>query len=175
MGLAAGFLEPLESTSIHLIQSALTRFLAMWPQGKASAAIVAGFNRRSAAEAELIRDFLILHYKANQRVGQPFWDRCRTAPVPDSLSSRIEEFRAACHIDPAPDELFGEAAWLQVMAGQGIEPQAWNPMAARVPAQDLGVFLRAVAADCIETVRPMPRHMDFLAAACAMPAESESA
>ncbi|AIT81578.1 tryptophan halogenase family protein [Novosphingobium pentaromativorans] len=167
VGLASGFMEPLESTSIHLIQSTIMRFLTVLPCGPASPAIVSAFNRRTAEEFECIRDFLILHYKANARAGEPFWDRCRDMAVPDSLAARIAEFEEACQIQPAGDELFQEAAWLQVMAGQGIEPKGWNPIADALSEEDLAGFLGAVEQACLQTVGPMPRHMDFLAATCA--------
>lgn len=163
VGLASGFMEPLESTSIHLIQSAITRFLTVLPSGPSEPAVVEGFNRRSAQEFERIRDFLILHYWANQREGEPFWDRCRALELPDTLQQRIEEFRAACQIQPSLDELFTEVAWLQVMVGQGLSPRAWNPIANRYPEKELEAFLGAVEKTCIETVRPMPLHIDFLA------------
>jgi tryptophan halogenase len=166
VGLSSGFMEPLESTSIHLIQSTITRFLTALPDGPTDQAIIDGFNRRSEQEFERIRDFLILHYWANQRLGEPFWDRCRSLTLPESLAARIEEFRAACLIQPSLDELFTEVAWLQVMAGQGIEPRAWNPIADRYGAEELGQFLGKIEQDCIETVRPMPMHLDFLARFC---------
>lgn len=174
VGLSGGFMEPLESTSIHLIQSTITRFLTVLPSGPANDAVRDGFNRRCAEEFERIRDFLILHYKANQRVGEPFWDHCRTMPVPDSLEARIAEYREACHIQPGADELFTEVAWFQVLAGQGVVPKRWNPIANRLSPDEVGGFLGAVEKACIETVRPMPLHMDFLAARCAARAEPET-
>lgn len=167
VGLASGFMEPLESTSIHLIQSAITRFLTVLPTGPVEPAVVEGFNRRSAQEFERIRDFLILHYWANQREGEPFWDRCRAVELPESLAQRVEEFCAVCQIQPSLDELFTEVAWLQVMVGQGLAPRHWNPIADRYPEHELEAFLGAVEKACIETVGPMPMHMDFLAQRCA--------
>jgi tryptophan halogenase len=161
-------MEPLESTSIHLIQSTITRFLTVLPSGPVDPAIVGGFNRRAAGEFERIRDFLILHYWANQR-DEPFWQRCRDLTLPDSLSARIEEYRAACLIQPGLDELFTEVAWLQVLAGQGIEPESWNPIADRYSKDDLARFLGSIEQACIETVRPMPSHIDFLAHVCGEP------
>jgi tryptophan 7-halogenase len=166
VGLSSGFMEPLESTSIHLIQSAITRFLTVLPPGPSEPAVVDGFNQRSALEFERIRDFLILHYWANQREGEPFWDRCRSLDLPDSLKQRIEEFKAACQIQPSLDELFTEVAWFQVMVGQGLSPRGWNPIANRYSEKDLAGFLGAVEKACIETVGPMPMHIDFLASRC---------
>jgi tryptophan halogenase len=163
VGLSSGFMEPLESTSIHLIQSTITRFLTVLPGGPVDAAVRDGFNRRAALEFERIRDFLILHYWANQRHGEPFWDHCRNMDLPDSLAARIGEFQAACVIQPSADELFTEVGWLQVMAGQGLEPASWNPIADGLSETDLGRFLEGVERAAIEAVRPMPQHIDYLA------------
>ncbi len=166
VGLSSGFLEPLESTSIHLIQSAITRLLTVLPGQQIEPAVVEGFNRRAAAEFEHIRDFIILHYWANQREGQPFWDRMRALELPESLAQRIEEFRSVCQIQPSQDELFTEVAWFQVLAGQGLTPRSWNPIANRYPAEELTRFLGSVEQAAIETVRPMPMHIDCVAAVC---------
>ena len=166
VGLASGFLEPLESTSIHLIQSAITRLLTVLPGQRIEPAVVEGFNRRAAAEFEHIRDFIILHYWANQREGQPFWDRMRGLELPESLAQRVEEFRSVCQIQPSQDELFTEVAWLQVLAGQGITPRSWNPIADRYPQEDLTKFLGSIEQACVETVRPMPMHIDCVAQVC---------
>ncbi len=166
VGLASGFLEPLESTSIHLIQSAVTRLLAVLPGQRIEPAVVEGFNRRAAEELEGVRDFLVLHYWANQRSGEPFWDRMRGLELPASLRQRIAEFEAVCQIQPRLDDLFTEVAWLQVLAGQGLTPRSWNPIADRYSEQELAQFLGSAERAAIETVRPMPRHIDFLAALC---------
>ena len=165
VGLASGFMEPLESTSIHLIQSAVTRLLTVLPGQKIEPKVVEGFNRRAIEEFEGIRDFLVLHYWANARV-EPFWDRMRGIELPDTLAARIAEFEAACLVQPRLDELFTESSWLQVMVGQGLEPRSWNPIANRYSEDELAGFLGAVEKAAIETVRPMPLHMDFLAALC---------
>ena len=166
VGLASGFMEPLESTSIHLIQSAITRLLTVLPGQRAEPRVVEGFNRRSIEEFEHTRDFLILHYWANQRVGEPFWDRMRGIELPESLAARVAEFEGACLVQPRLDELFTESSWLQVMIGQGLVPRGWNPIANRYSESELAGFLGAVEKAAIETVRPMPLHMDFLAALC---------
>ena len=169
IGLSSGFLEPLESTSIHLIQSAITRLLTVFPGEPIDPKVVAGFNARAAEEFEVIRDFLVLHYWANQRNGEPFWDRMRGLELGETLRQRIAEFEAANQIQPRLDELFTEVAWLQVLVGQGLTARSWNPIANRYPEADLAAFLDAAQQAAIETVRPMPRHMDFLARLCAEP------
>ena len=166
VGLASGFMEPLESTSIHLIQSAITRLLTVLPGQRIEPKVVEGFNRRAIEEFEGIRDFLVLHYWANARVGEPFWDRMRGLELPDTLAARIAEFEAACLVQPRLDELFTESSWLQVMVGQGLVPRAWNPIADRYSEEELAGFLGAVEKGAIETVRPMPLHMDLIASLC---------
>lgn len=166
IGLSSGFLEPLESTSIHLIQSAITRLLTVFPGHHIDPKVVAGFNARAGEEFEGIRDFLVLHYWANQRHGEPFWDRMRKLELSETLRQRIAEFEGANQIQPRLDELFTEVAWLQVMVGQGLTPKSWNPIANRYPEADLSGFLGSIEKAVIETVRPMPLHMDFLAALC---------
>lgn len=175
VGLSSGFMEPLESTSIHLIQSAVTRLLTVLPGQKIEPKVVEGFNRRAIEEFEGIRDFLVLHYWANARVGEPFWDRLRSLELPETLSARIEEFEAACLVQPRLDELFTESSWLQVMVGQGLEPRSWNPIANRYSEGELAGFLGAVEKAAIETVRPMPLHMDFLAALCGQDQSEQAA
>ena len=175
VGLSSGFLEPLESTSIHLIQSAITRLLTVFPGVPIDPKVVAGFNARAAEEFEGIRDFLVLHYWANQRHGEPFWDRMRELDLGETLRQRIAEFEAANQIQPRLDELFTEVAWLQVLVGQGLTPRSWNPIANRYPEADLAAFLDSAQQAAIETVRPMPRHMDFLAQLCAEPSAEVAA
>jgi tryptophan 7-halogenase len=173
IGLSSGFMEPLESTSIHLIQSAISRFLAVLPGGQVDPAIVAEFNRQSAFEVERIRDFLILHYKATERRDTPFWERCRTMAIPDTLAAKIDQFRAAAYIHREHEELFTEVAWFQVMVGQGIAPHAWNPLASAMPEAQLEDFMGGIEQGCVEDVRAMPRHIDFLTKFCAVPKSTE--
>jgi tryptophan 7-halogenase len=168
IGLASGFMEPLESTSIHLIQSSISRFLAVLPGGPVNPAIIAEFNRQADFEVERIRDFLILHYKATERSDTPFWDRCRTMEIPGTLSAKIDQFRAAAYIHREHEELFTEVGWMQVMIGQGIEPIGWNPLANAMPEAQLAEFLEVIERNCVEEVRPMPLHIDFLTRFCAV-------
>lgn len=167
VGLSSGFMEPLKSTSIHLIQSTISRFLAVLPRGPVDPSIIAEFNRQADFEFARIRDFLILHYKANQRVGEPFWDLCRNMEVPDTLNAKIDQFRAAAFIHREHEELFTEVAWFQVMVGQGIEPESWNPLADSTSPQELGQFLASIEAACVSEAREMPDHVDFLTRFCA--------
>ncbi|GGD62481.1 tryptophan halogenase family protein [Croceicoccus mobilis] len=162
LGLAAGFMEPLESTSIHLIQSAISRFLALLPAGKPSQAAIDHFNAQADFEWSRIRDFLILHYTANERRGQPFWDAVRDMALPDTLTAKIELWRETGFIHREREELFTEVAWFQVLAGQGVEATGYNPMADALPEDQLRALLEETEAAMVEQVRAMPRHIDFL-------------
>ncbi len=174
VGLASGFMEPLESTSIHLIQSTIARFLRMLPRGPVAPALIDEFNRQADFEFASIRDFLILHYKANGRIGEPFWDHCRAMAIPDTLAARIEQFRAGAFIHHHHEELFTEVGWFQVLVGQGIVPESWNATADAMPVAKLREFMEAIEGSSIEQVRPLGRHIDVLAALCAEP-ETEGA
>lgn len=166
LGLAAGFMEPLESTSIHLVQSAIARFLSMLPRRSPSPAMAAEFNRQAEFEWTRIRDFLILHYWANARHGEPFWDRCRAMDLPDTLMAKIEQFRAAGFIHREHEELFTEPGWLQVFVGQRIVPQAWNPVADAMPQAELAAMLTGIERRDAALVEAMPPHAEFLRARC---------
>ncbi|WP_379548961.1 tryptophan halogenase family protein [Qipengyuania sp. DSG2-2] len=164
LGLAGGFMEPLESTSIHLIQSSIARLLQMLPGAEVAPAVREEFNRQARFEWERIRDFLILHYAANGREGEPFWDRCRAIDVPDTLTAKIETFRASGNIHREHEELFTDQGWLQVMVGQGIVPEAYNPIADQMPAAELSAMLARIVTRNKQTAASMAEHADFLRA-----------
>lgn len=163
LGLAAGFMEPLESTSIHLVQSGIGRVLDVLPRGTDDCeAARALFNRLSATEWARVRDFLVLHYIANARVGEPFWDHCRAIEPPATLADKIALFAESGLFVREEDELFLDDSWGQVMLGQGIVPRAWSPLADNVPAEDLGPFLDSVAKSCRVRAENLPLHRDFV-------------
>ncbi|WP_299307568.1 tryptophan halogenase family protein [uncultured Croceicoccus sp.] len=175
LGLAAGFLEPLESTSIHLIQSGIARFLAMLPRRDVPAAMAEEFNRQARFEWESIRDFLILHYAANGREGQPFWDRCRAMTLPDGLAARLALFRATGFVRREHDELFTEPGWIQVLIGQGVVPRATHPNADALAPHVLARMLNEMAGSIASLVDTMPTHVEFLREFCASPSTPRSA
>ena len=164
IGLAAGFMEPLESTSIHLIQSAISRFLAVLPTGQPDPAMVDWFNAQADFEWTRVRDFLVLHYHANAREGEPLWDHCRAMALPDTLSAKLDQWRAAGHLHREHEELFTEVGWFQVLAGQEFAARGHNPIADALPLVELQRLLDRIESDCVNEVRQMPRHLDVVQA-----------
>lgn len=164
IGLAAGFMEPLESTSIHLVQSAISRLLAVMPSGKPDPAIIDWFNAQAEFEWTRIRDFLVLHYTANAREGEPFWDMVRHMPLPETLSAKLDQWRATGFIHREHEELFTEVGWFQVLAGQNVAARGYNPLADALPQAELRALLDGTEQALVEQVRTMPRHLDFLQA-----------
>ena len=164
LGLASGFMEPLESTSIHLVQAGISRLLKMLPSGAADPAVAAEFNRQSDFEWERIRDFIILHFKATERRDTAYWRDRAEMPVPDTLATKIELFRAQGLIFREHEELFTESGWLQVLVGQGVAPRAWHPLAEGIGADDLARYMAGVAAMVEAEVAQMASYDDFLAA-----------
>jgi len=163
IGLSSGFIEPLESTSIHLIQTGINRLIELLPAGEISDATRDDYNARSAYEMHRVRDFIILHYHANQREGEPFWDELRAMEIPEPLKHKIDLFRSSARIHASFDELFDARAAIQVMIGQNIMPESWHPIADQLPEARLKEFLDGVERAHIEDVSRMPDHGTFVA------------
>ena len=163
MGLASGFLEPLESTSIHMVQSAIARLLTFFPSACFEQAEIDEYNRQTILEYVNVRDFLVLHYRATERSDTPFWDYCRTLPPPPGLQRKLALFRTNGRIARDKDELFTETSWLAVMAGQGIEAAGYHPVADLIDDEDTLRRLADVRAVNQRAALLMPRHVDFLA------------
>jgi tryptophan halogenase len=162
VGLSSGFLEPLESTSIHLIQTAIHRILAMFPSTGFSAADIDEYNLQARTEYEDVRDFIIAHYKVTRRSGDPLWDHVREMDVPDSLRDRLELFRSSGRFfKHNAQELFGEESWVQVLIGQGLQMRA-DPVTEFVADEELDEFLADIAATNSEVAAQMPDHGEFV-------------
>jgi tryptophan halogenase len=168
LGLASGFLEPLESTSIHLIQSGIARLLTNFPDRNFNAPDIDYYNRRTRLEYEQIRDFLILHYKATERDDTAFWDRCRTMPIPASLEERIAIFRENARLYRHDNELFSETSWLAVLHGQNIVPKSHHPIADFLSEDELAARMTRIAAAMDGSVARMPSHQAFIDHYCAI-------
>jgi tryptophan 7-halogenase len=166
VGLASGFLEPLESTSIHLIQSALVRLLKLFPSAEISPRHIDEYNRQSRIEIEQIRDFIILHYHVNERNDSQFWRDLRNMAIPDSLAHKIELFKATGNIFREQDDLFLESSWLQVMHGQGIMPRDYHGLANNMSDKDLIAMLENMKKIKRSPLQQIPLHDDFLKQVC---------
>jgi tryptophan halogenase len=167
VGLAGGFLEPLESTSIHLLQTTIVRLARFFPSRGFSQIDTDEFNRRADFEYERIRDFLILRYKATERNDSAFWDYCRNMEISDSLQVKIDLFRSHGRIFRDWEELFAEESWLQVMLGQGIVPQDHDPLIDQKPVEEVSKYLGDIESTIKKCVAVMPLHRDYIAANCA--------
>lgn len=165
MGLAAGFLEPLESTSIHLVQSAITRLLALLPDRDCNPVLVAEFNRASRFEYERIRDFLIFHYYAQQRE-EPLWRYARSMEIPDTLRFKIDHFRNGGRILFEPDELFRKYNWLAVMVGQEVWPESYHPLVDMRGRTDAAKILADMRRGMEQAALALPTHRQYIERYC---------
>ena len=168
IGLSSGFLEPIESTSIHLIQRSIVRLMQMFPTQGIAQADVDEFNTQTAREVEHIRDFIILHYKVNNR-NDPYWAEARNMAVPGSLQHRIDLFRETGRVFRVPNELFAENSWIQVMLGQGILPQQHHQSADLMGDEELSHFLGSIKGQIDRTVAQLPAHQSYVERYCAAP------
>ncbi len=177
MGLASGFLEPLESTSIFLIQAATTDLAGLVPRRgeRVDPRMVREFNRLFEIHHDRIRDFLVFHYTANERIGEPLWDHVRTMPLPDSLAHKLALFRESAIAPDYKLGLFSRDSWLSVLEGQGVLPSAASPLTRRLPAADLQARLDDLAERIAVNAADMTPHADFIAGYCASEAASPPA
>jgi len=166
VGLSGGFMEPLESTSIHLIQRAVLRLIRMLPMAKVSERDVAEFNDQHMQDMLQIRDFLILHYKATERQDSDFWRTVAGMSVPESLTQKIELFRETGRVFRRNDELFQENSWVQVMMGQGIMPRSYHPIATKLSDAEMTKFLSTIRDNVAQTVAGLPDHEAYVARYC---------
>jgi tryptophan halogenase len=165
-GLSSGFVEPLESTSIHLFMIGATRLVQMFPFGGIEEAVVARYNELARNELERVRDFIILHYKATERDDSPFWRRCRDMAIPDTLAQRIALFRESAQAYQASDDLFRVDSWVQVLLGQRIEPRGHHLLASMLPEAQLRQALTDLKGNIDKAVAQMPQHQAFLDSYC---------
>jgi tryptophan 7-halogenase len=166
LGLASGFMEPLESTSIHMVQAGISKLLALFPDCGFAAHERDEYNRLTALQWEQTRDFLICHYKLNDRE-EPFWKRCAAMDVPESLTRKIELFRARGRLFRYEDELFSDASWTAVMMGQGLMPSGYDPLAETLDPREIGHMVEKMASMFDASARQMPDHSEFIARNCA--------
>ncbi len=166
IGLSAGFMEPLESTSIHLIQSGISKLLALFPDRGFAAHERDEYNRLTATQWEQIRDFLIVHYKLTNPGNSEFWRHCATMVIPDSLQRKIDLFKGRGRLFRYEDELFTDASWTAVMLGQGLMPDAYDPMADTLDQGEISHMVGKMAEIFHTTAQKMPTHADFISRHC---------
>jgi tryptophan halogenase len=162
IGLSGGFLEPLESTSINLIQVGIARLLTLFPTRNFSQSEIDRYNRTLAREYVDIRDFLVLHYSATERDDSEYWNYCRNIAPPDGLAEKLEMFRSSGRVFREHEELFTETSWLAVMMGQGIEPGGYHPAADLLPDDETLARLASIRETIRATVEQMPTQEEFL-------------
>lgn len=166
IGLAAGFMEPLESQSIHLIQVGIARLLAMFPDREFRQPDIDRYNRVMTFEYEKIRDFLILHYKATTRNDTPYWDYVREMPVPEYLADKMAVFESYGRIFRENEELFNDTSWFAVMVGQGVVPKGYDPMVDVMSDDELRRRMAEIRSVIAKSAEVMPGHMAFIRANC---------
>jgi len=169
IGLASGFIEPLESTSIHLIQQGIVRLIELFPNAGFHQADIDEYNRQSATEFEQIRDFIVLHYHATTRDDSDFWKYCRHMEVPETLRHKTDLFGSSGRFFHKNDELFGEVSWAQVMLGQGIKPASYHPLVDNTADEPIYKMLANVKAVMHAVVKTMPTHAQYIAQQCKAP------
>jgi tryptophan halogenase len=162
MGLSSGFIEPLESTSIHLFMSAVTRLIQQFPFGPISSEHRERYNRAADAEIEGVRDFVVLHYNLTEREDSPFWLRMRAMDVPATLAERIALFAESAEAWQAGGELFRVESWTQVMLGQRLSPRGWHRIGALLSDERLKQSLLDLRTHIVPAVEKMPTHRQFL-------------
>ncbi|WP_434030929.1 tryptophan halogenase family protein [[Pseudomonas] boreopolis] len=165
LGLASGFIEPLESTSIHLTMSAIVRLIELFPADGIQPSMVRRYNELSRAEMEHVRDFIILHYHATER-DEPMWKACREMELPDSLSQRLQAWRERAHAWQVQGELFRVDSWTHVLLGQGIVPERHHPLAQGLSDQDLRRLLEAIRQPLEQAVAQLPSQQAFIERYC---------
>ncbi|MET0339085.1 MAG: tryptophan halogenase family protein [Caulobacter sp.] len=166
LGLAAGFIEPLESTSIHMIMIAIHRLLQLFPFQGCTPSLSARFNNLADDEILKIRDFIVLHYNVTERADSRYWDHCRTMETPDTLAHRLALFGENGHVFQAPGELFQVDSWLQVMLGQRLEPRGHHHMGRLMPPEQLRGALLDLKGNIAQAVARMPSHQAFIDRYC---------
>lgn len=166
IGLSAGFVEPLESTAIHLIQSGISRLMSLFPTTAFDKEDITTYNRQAALEIERIRDFIILHYKLTERDDSDFWNYCRNMEIPDYLQNKIDLFKANGRIFREDEELFNQTSWLSVMVGQGLMPQGYHPLVNILSEEEILRRMESVRKTILQSVDYMPTQKEFIAKHC---------
>jgi tryptophan halogenase len=162
VGLSAGFVEPLESTSISLIETAVGKLIELWPDLDFRPELAAEFNRVMGARYESVRDFIILHYKLTKRDDTPFWRYCANMKIPDSLAHQIELFRTTGRVTILDRDGFAEPSFISMLMGLGVVPERYDPFADDIDMRQLHGHFAGLRDLIAQTVAKMPGHGDYL-------------
>ncbi len=163
IGLASGFLEPLESTSIQLIMDGVGRLIELFPDQGFDPWLAAEFDRRMTKQYESIRDFIILHYKVNRRTDSEFWRYCQNMPIPDRLQHQIELFRHSGRVAVIDTDSFAEPSWVALFLGLGLQPAGYDPMVELLDEQALRTHFARLREAIAGTVAGFPDHAEYIA------------
>lgn len=166
IGLAGGFIEPLESTSIHLVQSGIQRLINLWPGRGCNQPETDHYNQLMTADYESTRDFIVLHYNATQRNDTEFWRYVKNMPIPDTLTAKIEIFKHSGRILTSSEDLFTSHSWLAVMLGQGIKPKYYDVALDRVPPNALIQNMKMLRDAVTNTAQALPYHQEYIDRHC---------
>jgi tryptophan halogenase len=166
IGLSGGFIEPLESTSIHLIQSGIFKLMALFPDSAFDQREIDEYNAALIQEYERVRDFIILHYWATERDDSEFWNHCRTMQIPDSLAEKVELWTGKGRVFRAQADLFTEDSWIAVLLGQRKIPRARDPLVSMLPVEESARFLESIRGVIQQTALAMPTHQQFIDRHC---------
>jgi len=167
IGLSSGFLEPLESTSIHLVQVTIAKLLTMFPKHGFNESMIRRFNEEMLWEYTDIKDFLIAHYKVTEREDTEFWRYVKHMPIPDSLQEKFDTFRERGEMMVKLSELFKENSWFSVLVGQGFKPEGYHPVADTISDDELRLRLTKIRSGIQNRLNGMPKHADFIRNNCA--------
>ena len=167
LGLSSGFLEPLESTSIHLIQAGITKFLDFFPEREPDPILIDRYNEEMSFQYETIRDFIIAHYKVTDRDDSEFWRYCKHMSIPDTLAEKIELFMSRGEVKPRWGDLFSEVSWFAILYGQGLVPSGHHPIADAMAEDDLELTLSKIRSAIKQRVDGLPSHGDYIRSCCA--------
>lgn len=162
VGLSGGFLEPLESTSLYLIQEGISKFISLFPSADMPASVRDEYNRQLTLKFEQVRDFIILHYKATERDDSDFWNYCRTMSIPESLAHKIELFQEAGRAFRYEDELFSTTSWIAVFLGQNVRPKTVDPIVSALDGGQIMHSLNSMRQAMTGAAQKMPTHEAFL-------------
>jgi len=166
IGLSCGFLEPLESTSLHLIQTGIKRLVKLFPKQGDNSIEISQYNAQTINEYQRVRDVIILHYHVNQRTDSDFWHYCRTMDIPEALQEKIETFINTCRIDQKSGDMFSKRSWQQIMLGQGVVPLAYHPIVDLMPEKQLERVLDSLQNEIENALKELPTHQEFIDSYC---------